>query len=154
MEKTYIIILFSILVIGIILYLTVKRNYFNKHKYVRVETFNEDMTVSIKYYKREGFNQNQEIALINPKHVYNCNGYQTIIKTALAKESINPIDFEAKFEAKKYQSAINNKDIKLAFESMKPNKFDMVMFLVILNVLQILAIAYLLYNMMNGGTPT
>jgi hypothetical protein len=89
--------------------------------------------------------------LINSNYVYNCNGYQTFIKTSLARESINPIDFEAKYPAKKYETAIDSKVVKDAFASMQPDKFDKVMALIVLNLIQLVAIAFLLYTFIGGN---
>lgn len=143
-------ILFFILIVGVVIYLIFKRNYFNKHKYIRLVKYNNDMTISVSYTKREEFNKDNSI-LINPKHVYNFNGYKSIIITANAQESINPIDFEANYPADKYKVAIKSKAIKDAFQSMQPDKFDKVMALIVLNIIQLLAIAYLLFNLMGGA---
>ena len=143
-------ILLGILILATIFYLLFKRNYFNKHKYIRVVTYNQDKTETIQYFKRDTFNKDNEILLINSNHVYNCNGYQTLIKTSEARESINPIDFEARYPAKKYKTAIDSKAVKDAFNSMKVDKFDKITLLLILNAVTLLAIAYLLYNILGS----
>jgi len=143
------IVLLVILVVGVVLYFKVKRNYFNKFKYVRIVTYNEDMSIKVSYQKKESFNKDNSI-LINPKHVYNYNGYTSIIKTSLAQESINPIDFESKFDAKIYKTAIRSKLIGETFESLKADKFDKIMALLFLNVMQLIAISYLVYELVGG----
>ena len=150
MTLTLWIILASILLIGIVIYLVFKRNYFNKYKYIRLVTYNEDMTESIRYYKKEEFDYDS--IKINPKHIYNCKGYVSIITTSKAAESINPIDFESKYDAKLFKIAIKSKHISEAFKSMQPKKIDLIMVLVFISVIQLLAIAYLLYSLMGGGT--
>lgn len=147
--KVYIYILIGVLVIGLIIYLFFKRNYFNKYKYVRLVKYNDDMTETVQYIKRKIFNKGNEEdhILINPKHIYNFKGYTSVIITSKSQESINPIDFESKYSAKDYKTAMKSKHIKDAFDSMKVEKFDKVMFLLILSIVQLIAIAYLLYNL-------
>ena len=48
MGLTYYIILAVILIIGIVLWLLFKPNFFTKHKYVRLETYNDDMSLTVK----------------------------------------------------------------------------------------------------------
>lgn len=124
--------------------MNIKRNFLNKHKYIRLVKYNSDMSVTVNYIKRDVFNKNNEI-LINPKHVYNFNGYTTIILTSNSQESINPLDFDSKYSAKDYQNAIRTKVVSDVFETLKPDKFDKVMALLFLNGLQLLAIGYLIY---------
>jgi len=150
MTLTLWIILASILLIGIVVYLVFKRNYFNKYKYIRLVTYNEDMTESIRYYKKELFDYDS--IKINPKHIYNCKGYTSIITTSKAAESINPIDFESKYDAKLFKVAIKSKHISEAFKSMQPKKIDLMMILLFISGIQLLAIIYLLYNLLGGGT--
>jgi len=139
-----------ILIIGVIIKLLTSRNYFNKYKYVRVVEYDENMKISIRYIKHQHFNKDNAI-LINPKHVYNYKGYTTIVKTNLANESINPIDFESKYPADKYKSAIKSKVIADTFATLKVEKFDKLMFLLLLNAIQLIAIIYLLYMGMEKG---
>ena len=147
---TYLIILAVFLVVGIILYFTVKRNYFNKYKYVRLVKYNKDMSIKVFYIKRKEFNKDGAI-LINEKHVFNFKGYTSIIITDNSNETINPLDFDSKFDSTDYKSAIRSKLIKDTFESLKVDKFDKIMMLIVLNIAQLIAIAYLLYMLMGGG---
>lgn len=146
----YFSILAFILVASIIIYLIFKRNYFNKYKYIRLVKYNDNMTISVQYIKKGLFNIDKSI-LINPKHIYNYNGYISIIITSKSCESINPIDFESKFDVKNFKSAIKSKLISETFASMKAEKFDKVMALIFLNILQLIAIAYLLYTFLGGS---
>lgn len=145
----YSITLLVLLIGGIIVYFTVKRNYFNKHKYVRLVKYNDDMTISISYIKHTNFNQDHSI-LINPKHVYNYKGYTSVVITSKANESINPIDFDSKFDSKDFKSAMKSKLIAETFASLKVEKFDKIMMLLLLNGIQLLAIVYMIYTGMNG----
>ena len=151
MNLIYIIIASVVLVIGIILKIALSRNYFNKYKYIRLVTYNENMQVQVQYIKHNQFNKDNRI-VINPKHVYNFKGYTTVITTSNSPQSINPIDFESKFDKKHFDSAISSKLIAETFASMKVDKFDKIMFLVLLNAIQLIAIVYLLYITM--GSPS
>lgn len=139
-----------ILLAGIILWFIFKRNYFNKYKYVRLVKYNDDKSISIRYIKRDRFNENGEI-LINPDHVFLYRGYTSIIITTNASESINPLNFESKFSAKEYKSGMRSKLVKDAFDSVKVDRIDKMMILIVLNILQLLAIAYLVYNIIQGA---
>ena len=139
--------LLVILIVGLVIYFKFKRNYFNKFQYVRLVTYNKDMTIKVRYIKRNNFNNDNSI-LINEKHVYNFKGYTTIIKTDTSQESINPLNFKSKFDANHYKTAIRTKLISETFDSLKRDKFDKIMALLFLNVMQLLAIAYLLYTFM------
>jgi len=152
MSKTiFYIILLLVLIIGFIIFLFTKRNFFNKYKFIRIVQYNNDMTITVKYIKRDQFNVDNKI-LVNSKHIFNFTGYKSIIITSEANESINPLDFESKYSAKDYQTAIKSKIISEAFASLKEDKFDKVMALIMLNVIQLIAIAYLLYNVLGGTT--
>lgn len=149
-KTTLYITLLLILVLSIIIWFIFKRNYFNKHKYVRLVCYNKDMSIKVRYIKRENFNKNNEY-LINEKHVFNFNGYTSIIVTEKAQESINPLDFESKYNADDYKTAMRSGLVKDAFNSIKVDKFDKVAMLLILNVIQLLAIVYLLYMTFGGA---
>ena len=139
-----------ILLVGIILWFIFKRNYFNKYKYVRLVRYNDDKSISIHYIKRDRFNENGEI-LINPDHVFMYRGYTSIITTSGASESINPLNFDSKFSAKDYKSGMRSKLVKDAFDSVKADRFDKVMVLLVISIIQLLAIAYLVYQVIQGG---
>ena len=139
--------LFIILVIGLVVYFKFKRNYFNKYKYIRIVKYNNDKTVTVSYKKQENFNIDNSL-LVNPEHIFNFKGYTSIITTSNAQESINPLNFDSKFNATDYKSAIRSKVISETFESLKPDKLDKIMALLFLNILQLIAIVYLIYNLM------
>jgi len=138
-------ILVFVLLIGIIIFYFTKRNYFNKYKYIRLVIYNRDKTIDIKYPKRKDFAQNNEI-LVNSNHVFDYKGYKTIIITSEASEAINPLDFSAKYDAKKYKTAIRSDLIQKTFGQLTKEKFDKMMLLIGINVLQLIVIAYLLYS--------
>jgi hypothetical protein len=147
----YISVLAFMLVVGIVLFFTVKRNYFNKYKYVRLVKYNNDMSISVSYYKRDQFNKNDAI-LINPDHVFDFKGYTSITITSQSSESINPLDFTSKFNKKDFETAMESKLIQETFASLKADKFDKIMMLLFLNIAQLVAISYLLYNMLGGAS--
>lgn len=98
------------------------RTFFNKHKYIREVIYRDDKSIEIKYHRRERF---KPLYLINPDHVFNYKGYTTIITNENASESINPLDFTSKYDAKVFRSAINNKLIDDTFNTLKHKKIDL-----------------------------
>lgn len=115
------------------------RTRFNKHKYLRVLKFNSDKSCEINYYLAT----NRPNFLINPNHVFFWKGYRTVIITDTASETINPLDFESKFDSKHFTNAIESKLISDTFASLKP-KFDPLMILIAINIIFTFAIIYLL----------
>lgn len=110
-----------------------------KYKYLRVIKFNSNKLSEVKYYK----NTTPSNILINPDHVFNFNGYRTIVITDKSAETINPLDFESKFDKNKFETAIESKLINEAFTSLKP-KMDMTTVLLIINIFFSLVIVYLM----------
>lgn len=139
-----------ILIFGLIFKFFFGRSYFNKHKYVRLVRYNEDKSITIDFIKKQKFNQNKEL-LINPDNVFNFSGYTTIVTTSQSNESINPLNFESKFNPSDYKSAIRSKLIKDTFQGLQPERFDKLMILIIMNGLTLVALIYLLYNLLGGG---
>ena len=131
----------GLLLLGLIAYFIFKRNYFNKHKYVRLERFNRDKSISIRYIKRDQFNNDKSL-LINPAHVYNYKGYTSIMTTSECAESINPLDFQSKYDGVKFKTAIRSKLIVDTFDSIKKPKLDFLMISVVLNVVIIMILLY------------
>lgn len=140
---------FLLLIIGIAIYLTKKRNYFNKHKYVRVEMYTSDKTVNVSYHKKENFNVDNAIK-INPDHVFNFYGYQSIMISSESAETINPLDFKSQFKAEDFRSAMHSKLIHDTFNSLRVEKFDKVMLLLMLSTIELVAIVYLIYIIMGA----
>lgn len=121
------------------------RFFWNKHKYIRVITFKKDKSSEISYFKRDKFKPSY---LINPDHVFNWNGYSTIVITDEATETINPLDFKSKYPASKFKSAINNKLISDTFDTLKTHKFDFSQMMLFLSLVVNVVIVYLLLKQM------
>ena len=118
------------------------RNFFTRSRYVRVETYNDDKSVRVKYYKKVNFNKDGSY-LLNPDHVFNLKGYSTIVLTQHTQENINPLDFESKYDAVKYKTGIQNKLIESTFSTLKTNKLDTLQMVLIANLMTLLLVAYL-----------
>jgi hypothetical protein len=115
--------------------------FLNKHKYLRVIKFNSDKSSTITYHLSSKFTPN---FLINPNHIFNYNGYRTIIITDKSAETINPLDFNSKFNASDFETAIESKLIRDTFNTLKPKLFDTPTILLILNLVITFGVFYLL----------
>lgn len=115
--------------------------FLNKHKYLRVIKFNSDKSSTITYHLSCKFTPN---FLINPNHIFIYNGYRTIVITDKSAETINPLDFESKFNSSDFQTAIESKLIRDTFSTLKHNLFDKVTILLILNLVITLGVLYFL----------
>ena len=114
---------------------------FGKHKYLRVIKFNSDKSSTITYHLSSKFKPN---FLINPDHIFNYKGYRTVIITDKSAETINPLDFESKFNPADFQTAIESKLIKDTFSTLKSNTFDKVTVMLLLNLILLIVVIYLL----------
>ena len=112
-----------------------------KHKYLRVIKFNTDKSTTVTYHLSSKFKPN---FLINPDHIFYYKGYRTIIITDKSAETINPLDFNSKYNASDFQTAIESKLIKDTFNTLKPNLFDKTTFMLLLNIILTIAVIYLL----------
>jgi len=115
--------------------------FLNKHKYLRVIKFNSDKSSTITYHLSSKFKPD---FLINPDHIFIYNGYRTVIITDKSAETINPLDFNSKFNASDFKTAIESKLIKDTFSTLKTNLFDTTTIILILNLLMSFGILYLL----------
>lgn len=115
--------------------------FLNKHKYLRVIKFNSDKSSTITYHLSSKFKPD---FLINPDHIFIYNGYRTVIITDKSAETINPLDFNSKFNASDFKTAIESKLIKDTFSTLKPNLFDTTTIILILNLVMTFGILYLL----------
>ena len=115
--------------------------FLNKHKYLRVIKFNSDKSSTITYHLSSKFKPD---FLINPDHIFIYNGYRTVIITDKSAETINPLDFDSKFNASDFKTAIESKLIKDTFSTLKPNLFDTTTIILILNLVMTFGILYLL----------
>lgn len=112
-----------------------------KHKYLRVIKFNSDKSSTITYHLSSKFKPN---FLINPDHIFNYKGYRTIVITDKSAETINPLDFESKFNPTDFQTAIESKLIKDTFSTLKSNTIDKTTVLLLLNIILHIVVIYLL----------
>lgn len=117
--------------------------FLNKHKYLRVIKFNTDKSSTITYHLSSKFKPN---FLINPDHIFYYKGYRTIIITDKAAETINPLDFNSKYNASDFQTAIESKLIKDTFNTLKPKLFDTTTIMLLLNLILTAGIFYLLFK--------
>ena len=114
---------------------------FNKHKYLRVIKFNSDKSSTITYHLSSKFTPN---FLINPNHIFDYKGYRTIIITDKSAETINPLDFDSKFNPTDFETAIESKLIKDTFSTLKPKLFDTTTIMLLLNLIFTAGVLYLL----------
>lgn len=135
-----------LIIFGILINST--RNFFTRFRYVRLEQFNEDLSITVKYIKKQNFNKDNVI-MINPEHVFNLKGYTTIILTSNSAESINPLDFESKYDADLYKTAISNNLIEQTFNTLKTSKLDLMKILLFANFATIALLIYMI--MKNEG---
>ena len=115
--------------------------FLNKHKYLRVIKFNSDKSSTVSYYLSSKYTPN---FLINPDHIFLHNGYRTVVITDKSAETINPLDFNSKFNASDFKTAIESKLITDTFSTLKHNLFDKVTILLILNLVITLGVLYFL----------
>ena len=117
-----------------------------KSKYIKVYTYHENKTLTLEYVKIANF---PKTILINPNHIYMSNGFQSIIKTSTSAETINPLDFSSKYDAKKFESAIESKIIKETFGNLDTGKLDIMKVLLFVNIGINLVLLYILLK--NSG---
>ena len=115
--------------------------FLNKHKYLRVIKFNTDKSSTITYHLSSKFKPN---FLINPNHIFIYNGYRTVVITDKSAETINPLDFNSKFNSSDFKTAIESKLIKDTFSTLKHNIFDTPTILLLLNLVITFAVLYFL----------
>lgn len=115
------------------------RYFLNKHKFLRVVKFNCDKTSTVTYHKIKDFKPD---FIIDPNHVFNANGYNTVVITDKSAQTINPLDFESKYDAKMFKTAINSKLIYETFSNLKSPKFDMQQIFLFLSLIANIIILY------------
>lgn len=115
--------------------------FLNKHKYLRVIKFNSDKSSTITYHLSSKFTPD---FLINPDHIFIYNGYRTVIITDKSAETINPLDFNSKFNSSDFKTAIESKLIKDTFSTLKPSIFDTTTIILLLNLVITFGVFYLL----------
>lgn len=122
MNKYYIILL---VILSVGLFIATQWRTFFKHKYIKEIYISKTRTITARYIKRDNYKPNY---LINPEHIFISRGYQTVIITETSGETINPLDFESKYPAEKFKTAIESKIIKDTFSTLKKNKYDLSFF--------------------------
>lgn len=119
---------------------------FNKHKYIKVYTYNETMTMNVSFHKIATFKPR---FLIHPTHVFNHNGFASVLVTNTATETINPLDFNSKYPADRFKTAIESKAINDALGSLNSSKIDMMKVMLFASLFINLIVLYIL--MKNNG---
>lgn len=104
---------------------------YREYNYIKVINFNKQKGLEIKTYKKDNFKPD---FLVNPDHVFNLNGYATVVKSDTVAETINPLDIESKYNVEDFTTAINSKLISETFSSLKTEKIDIVKVLLFANI--------------------
>jgi hypothetical protein len=118
---------------------------FQKQKYMRVDSFNDDGSCDITYYKKKkgNFGLPQAIILHPDKdHIYNCNGYRTIVVRNHRGETIDLKNFKSKYPAEQFEIAMNTKLMEETFAAAKTSKLDLSMILSIVTIGLMLIMLY------------
>lgn len=101
---------------------------FFKNKYLQVVYYGSDKIRKIYYVKPTKdylITINSKTYKINSNHIfYTSNGFRSVIVNDLSAETFNPLDFESKFNADDFNTAINNNLIKQTFETFSDNQID------------------------------
>ena len=101
---------------------------FNKHKYIRLITFKNDKSVSVRYFKSKEFerycNESKGL-LVDPNHMFIQRGFRTFITAENTAQTINPLDIKSQYDAIKFEIAIQNKVIRDTFNKFENKKFDL-----------------------------
>ncbi len=119
------------------------RNFFTRSRYIRIVTYNDDKTIDVKHFKKSNFNKDRAY-VVNPNHIFILKGYTTMTFTQHTKENINPLDFESKYDAHIYESAINSNLITQAFNTLKPNKLDLLQVVMIVSLMTLALVGYMI----------
>lgn len=119
------------------------RTFWNHDKFIRIIKFNKDKSQEVTYYERDKF---KPLFLVNPNHAFNFKGYTTFVITENSAETIDPLNFESKFDVSAFKTAINSKLISETFETLKTSKIDWVKLVIIANLLATLLLIYLQFR--------
>ena len=77
----------------------------------------------VKYHKKSDLKLS---FLLNPDNVFfDSKGYQCVITTENSAENINPLDFNSKYPAERFKTAIETKLINDTFTSLKKKGLDL-----------------------------
>jgi hypothetical protein len=122
------------------------RGFWNKHEYIKVYTFHANKTLTLRYHVIVDF---KPAFLINSEHIFNSGGYQTVITSEKACETINPLDFASRFNPADFTTAIQSKVIRETFGILETGKIDIMKVLLFVNIGINLLLVYLLLK--NSG---
>lgn len=112
---------------------------FNKHKYLRVIHFTQNKRSFIEYINDE----KQGIPfLVHSDHVFLANGFRSVIITDKSAETINPLDFQSKFDVSDFTSAIESKIVRETFTTIEKKPLDITLILIAFNTLVSIALVY------------
>lgn len=112
---------------------------FHKSKYLRVIHFTKAKRSYIEYINDE----NQCLSfLVNPEHVFLAGGFRSVIVTDKSAQTINPLDFESKYPADDFKTAIESKIVRETFATIDKKGLDITTLLLLLNILIGLACVY------------
>lgn len=114
---------------------------YREHNFIKVYNFTKLKTLEVKYYAKKDFKPDY---LVNPDHVFMHEGFSTVVMSDTSAESINPLNFESKFNVKDFKTAINSKLIDETFSGLKSEKIDMVKLLLFVNIGINLILLYIL----------
>ena len=111
---------------------------FIKKKLYKV-TYKSDKTFKIKKIK----NIENENILINPDHIFfDKQGNRYILATDQSAETINPLDFDSKFSASEFKTAIESKLINDLFKSFDDRKLSIDRLLLFVNIFLTFILVY------------
>ena len=118
-----------------------------KKDFLKVYTYKNDKTLSVKYLHKTRDKNKIDNILINSNHVFYHNGYATILTSDTKAETINPLDLKSAYDKKDFETAINSKLIRDTFNSTKPKPIDKITLLLVANMVGIVTILYYIINM-------
>ncbi len=124
---------------------------FKKSKYIKVNYFTEGKETKTYFVipKDNKISFNNKTFLINPEHIYLSNKFKTIILTSKSSETIDPLNFDSKFNSDIFNSAINNKLIKDTFDTLDNTETDWLKVIMFANILVSAIMLFLLLK--QGG---
>lgn len=112
-----------------------------QYKYLKIIECKSDMSLTTTYVKSANYKPK---FLINPTHIFNSNGFRSVIISDKSPETINPLDFKSQYSKSDFTTAISSKVISDAFVTLEKPKLDKVTILLLGNILMSLAIIYLM----------
>lgn len=117
------------------------RHRFNKHRFIKEFQFSKNKTIIVNYIPKKSYEPKY---LVNPDHIFYSNGYTSILLKQGGAESINPLDFNSKFNEKDFNTAISSKLINETFAGLKKEKIDLMKVMLFANLLVTFILLYIL----------